>query len=52
MPSGKLDPMRNRFIKSFKRIEMNTTPGDATLLRILIESSKAKRGWEIGTATG
>jgi caffeoyl-CoA O-methyltransferase len=52
MPAGKLEQMRNRFIKSFQRIEMNTTPGDATLIRILIESSKAKRGLEIGTATG
>ena len=31
---------------------MNTTPGDATFLRIMIESSNAKRGLEIGTATG
>jgi predicted O-methyltransferase YrrM len=47
-----LDQLRKRFIKNFKRIEMNTTPGDAAFLRILVESSKAKRGLEIGTATG
>jgi predicted O-methyltransferase YrrM len=52
MPPAKLDSLRSRFIKKFKRIGMNTTPGDATLLRILVESSKAKRGLEIGTATG
>ncbi len=52
MHSTKLDQLRNHFIKNFKRIEMNTTPGDATFLRIMIESSKAKRGLEIGTATG
>jgi predicted O-methyltransferase YrrM len=52
MPSAKLEQMRNRFINSFKRISMNTTSGDATFIRILIESSKAKRGLEIGTATG
>ena len=31
---------------------MNTTPGDARFLRILIESSRAKNGLEIGMATG
>lgn len=52
MPLTALDQLRNRFIKNFKRIEMNTTPGDAAFLRILVESSKAKRGLEIGTANG
>ena len=31
---------------------MNTTSGDAQFLRILIESSRAKSGLEIGTANG
>ena len=31
---------------------MNTTPGDARFLRILVESSRAKNGLEIGTANG
>ena len=31
---------------------MNTTPGDAQFLRILVESSRAKHGLEIGVATG
>ena len=52
MPTSKLDQLRDRFIENFKRIEMNTTRGDATFLRIMIESTRAKRGLEIGTATG
>ena len=51
-PDAKLQQSRDEFVKDFKRIGLNTTPGDAMLLRILIESSKAKRGVEIGTATG
>jgi predicted O-methyltransferase YrrM len=52
MPSPKLEKLRNDFIRNFRRIAKNTTPGDAALLRILVESSRAKRGLEIGTATG
>jgi predicted O-methyltransferase YrrM len=52
MPSAKLEQLRNDFIRTFRRIPKNTTPGDAALLRILVESSHAKRGLEIGTATG
>jgi predicted O-methyltransferase YrrM len=48
----KLAQFRNEYVRDFKRIEWNTTPGDAVFLRILIESSRAKRGLEIGTATG
>ncbi len=51
-PSADLQHFRRDFIESFPRIDWNTTPGDAALLRILIESSRAKRGLEIGTATG
>ena len=43
---------RNQFVKDFKRSGLNTTPGDAMMLRILVESSKAKRGVEVGSATG
>jgi caffeoyl-CoA O-methyltransferase len=50
--SKELQRFRNDFIKNFHRIGMNTTPGDAELLRILIESSRAKSGLEIGVATG
>jgi predicted O-methyltransferase YrrM len=43
---------RRKFLESFPRTTLNTTPGDAALLRILVESSKARRGVEVGTATG
>jgi predicted O-methyltransferase YrrM len=43
---------RNEFIKSFHRTGLNTTPGDAMMLRILVESSGAKRGIEVGSASG
>jgi predicted O-methyltransferase YrrM len=47
------DPeFRKKFIAGFSRTMLNTTPGDAGLLRILVESSQAKRGVEVGTATG
>jgi len=43
---------RNQFVKEFERTGLNTTPGDAMMLRILVESSGAKRGVEIGAASG
>lgn len=43
---------REAFLARFRRIKLNTTPGDAMLLRVLIESVRAKRGIEIGTASG
>lgn len=43
---------REAFLARFRRVKLNTTPGDAKLLRILIESARAKRGIEIGTASG
>ena len=43
---------RKAFIAGFQRTILNTAPGDAALLRILVESSQAKRGIEVGTATG
>jgi predicted O-methyltransferase YrrM len=43
---------REAFLSCFQRIDLNTTPGDAALLRILIESTRAKRGIEIGTSSG
>jgi predicted O-methyltransferase YrrM len=46
------DDFRNEYIKNFSRTGLNTTPGDAMFLRILVESSKAKRGVEVGSATG
>jgi len=50
--SHDLQQFRNDFVKNFHRIGINTTPGDARFLRILIESSRAKNGLEIGVATG
>jgi predicted O-methyltransferase YrrM len=43
---------RNRMLEEFKRIALNTTPGDAMLLRVLVQSRNAQRGVEVGTATG
>ncbi len=43
---------RKRFIKNFQRTSLNTTEGDAMMLRILVESAGAKRGVEVGSATG
>lgn len=43
---------RERLIREFPRIGLNTTPGDAMLLRILVQSRGAKRGVEVGSATG
>ena len=46
------DEFRRQYIKDFKRIGLNTTPGDAMMLRILVESANLKHGVEVGTATG
>lgn len=43
---------RNQFIEDFKRTGLNTTEGDAMMLRILVESARLKRGVEVGSATG
>ncbi len=48
----KSDAFRKKFIREFDRIGLNTTYGDAMMLRILVESSRAKRGVEVGSATG
>lgn len=46
------DEFRKQFIENFKRTGLNTTPGDAMTLRILVEASRAKRGVEVGAASG
>ena len=46
------DAEREEFIKNFNRTGMDTTPGDAMLLRILVEARKAKRGVEVGSYKG
>ncbi|HOW66933.1 MAG TPA: class I SAM-dependent methyltransferase [Candidatus Paceibacterota bacterium] len=43
---------REKYIREFRRTGLNTTPGDAMMLRILVESAKCKRGVEVGSATG
>ena len=43
---------RKEFIEEFKRIGLNTAPEDAMMLRILVQSQQAKRGVEVGAATG
>jgi len=43
---------REQFIKDFKRTSMDTTIGDAMMLRILVESAKCKRGVEVGSNKG
>jgi caffeoyl-CoA O-methyltransferase len=48
----KSDAFRKDFIRNFKRIGLNTTSGDAMTLQILVQSARAKRGIEVGTATG
>ncbi len=46
------EAFRREFIEKFQRTGLNTTPGDAMMLRILVESAKLKRGVEVGTASG
>ncbi len=43
---------RKQLIDNFERTSLNTTPGDAMMLRILVEASGAKRGVEVGSASG
>jgi len=43
---------RKQFIESFKRTSLSTAPGDAMMLRILVEASGATRGVEVGAAAG
>jgi len=43
---------RNDIIANFPRTGLNTTPEDAMMLRILVESRNAQRGIEVGSATG
>ena len=49
---AELQKFRLDYINNFKRIRMNSTPGDARFLRIIIQSADRKRGIEVGTATG
>jgi predicted O-methyltransferase YrrM len=49
---NKSDAFRREFIKNFHRTGLNTTVGDAMMLRILVESTRAKCGVEVGSASG
>jgi predicted O-methyltransferase YrrM len=52
-PGAALTPeAREESLKNFRRIGLNTAPGDAMFLRILVGASGAKRGIEVGSATG
>lgn len=51
-PAKNSDAFRKAFLEKFPRIGLNTAPGDAMMLRILIASRNAKRGIEVGTASG
>ena len=46
------DEFRERLIINFQRGPLNTTIGDAMMLRILVEGTRAKRGIEVGSANG
>ena len=50
--SKKSDEFRRQFVKDFQRTSLNTTVGDAMMLRILVESMNARRGIEVGSASG
>jgi predicted O-methyltransferase YrrM len=43
---------REQFIRDFRRTGMDTTIGDAMMLRILVESARCKRGVEVGSYNG
>ena len=51
-PNTVSDEFREQFVKSFQRSSLNTTIGDAMMLRILVEGTRAKRGIEVGSANG
>lgn len=46
------EAFRKEFLDKFRRTGLNTTPPDAMMLRILVESSGARRGVEVGAASG
>lgn len=47
-----IEEFRMEFIRNFQRSGLNTTPGDANFLRIMIQSAGLKRGVEVGSASG
>lgn len=51
-PNKVSDEFCKEFIQNFQRTSLNTTIGDAMMLRILVEGTRAKRGIEVGSANG
>jgi predicted O-methyltransferase YrrM len=51
-PDRTSDEFRKVFLEKFHRTRLSTTPGDAMMLRILVESRAAQRGIEVGVASG
>jgi len=51
-PARNSAEFRKAFIEKFQRTGLSTAPGDAMMLRILVESMHAKRGVEVGVASG
>lgn len=51
-PAKNSAEFRKAFLEQFRRTGLSTAPEDAMMLRILIESTKAKRGIEVGVAAG
>ena len=49
-PDKTSDASREAFVRDFDRSILNTTPEDAMMLRILIESMGAQRGVEVGSS--
>jgi len=47
-----IEMFRENFLKNFKRIGLNTAHSDAQFLRIMVESTNAKRGLEVGSCNG
>jgi predicted O-methyltransferase YrrM len=43
---------REKFIKEFQHIGLDSTPGDAMFLRVLVASAKCTRAVEVGTCRG
>jgi caffeoyl-CoA O-methyltransferase len=43
---------RKNFLDNFPKNSLSTAPGDAMMLRILVESRSARRGIEVGAASG
>jgi len=52
MNPEQLEEFRETYLDQFDRIGINTTPEDARMLKILVQSTGAKRAVEIGSANG